>query len=97
VEVNRNAALTSLIYMVRALLAGPKERLVGENAQPWAELLGRITRSMRPDLYPVVVPLLTELSNRSEAMTESQRNLVGDSARRVFEFADSTGLQVGGF
>ncbi len=87
VEVNRNAALTSLIYMVRALLAGPKERLVGENAQPWAELLERITRSMRPDLYPVVVPLLTELSNHRETMTESQRNLVGDSARRVFEFA----------
>ena len=50
-ESDRQTALTILTYVVRAMLARSPEqegRLVGENAQPWAELLERLTGSMQP-------------------------------------------------
>src|SRR5262245_16468649 len=83
------AALTILTYVVRAMLVMPpaqKKRLVGEAAQPWAELLDRLSRRMRLELVPVVVPLLAELCKNLDQMTDSQEKTVGASARRMLGF-----------
>jgi hypothetical protein len=90
VEAERSASLTTLNYMVRAMFVMPpeqKERQVGPGGQPWAELLERLTRSLRSDLTPVIVPLLGELSRQAVRLTEGQRSLVGESARRMLAFA----------
>jgi hypothetical protein len=75
--------------MVRAMLVMPpaqKKRLVGRDAQPWAELLARLSQFLRRDIVPVVVPLLSELSRNADQMTDTQRSLVGHSARRMLAF-----------
>jgi hypothetical protein len=89
-DAERAAAVTSLTYLVRSILALPEEQrsgLVGAEAQPWCELLEELTRSLRRDLRPIVVPLLSTLSRNPPALTPEQRALVGTSARRLLRFA----------
>lgn len=88
--VDRNAAVTFLIYMVRVLLAKPqdlRQKLVGPDAQPWCEVIERLSRSMRANLGPVVVPLLSKICEFADQMTEVQRDLIGTSARSILCFA----------
>jgi hypothetical protein len=95
-NTSRSAAISSLTYLVRSLLAVPEERRsgdVGVGAQPWCELLERATRTLRRDLRPVVIPLLSTLIRRSAAFTTEQRALVGKAARRVLTFAWGEGVR----
>jgi hypothetical protein len=88
-QAEQIAAVTTLTYMVRAMIVmspAQKKRQVGEDAQPWAELLDRLSVSMRRELLPVVVPLLSELSKNIERMTDSQKEYVGAAARRMLAF-----------
>src|SRR4051812_34507252 len=89
-EPERTAAVASLTYLVRSLLAIPDDRrttLVGPGAKPWSELLESVTRHMTRELRPVVVPLLSALARQPEAMTPEQRASTGEAARRLLAFA----------
>jgi hypothetical protein len=85
-----DAAISSIGYLVRWLLAVPEDKrtgVVGGDAKPWCELLERVTRRMSRELRSVVVPLLSVVTRKTEALTPEQRSLVGTAARRVLDFA----------
>jgi hypothetical protein len=89
-DTNRSAAISSFKYLVRCLLAAPEDKrtgLVGENAQPWCEVLERATRNMKRDLRPVVVPLLSAIMRQANALTPDQQVLVGAASQRILSFA----------
>lgn len=87
---HRTATLSSLIYLVRSALVGPDDRrvaLAGPHAKPWCELLERLTRRLRADLKPVVLPLLSTIIEKAGDLTSHQRELVNTAARRLLTLA----------
>lgn len=97
--IGRDSVITFLAYMVRVLLARPEDLhqgMVGPDAQPWCEVVERLSRSMRADLGYVVVPLLSRLCEFVDQMTEAQKNLAGAAARRILYFAWEQPTRVSG-
>lgn len=85
----QGAAEQALRHLVGALLAGVPgaANLLGPGAGPWSELLERVSRNLRPSVAYAVQPLLMTLCDHPEEFTPAQRTAVGQTARRLLEFA----------
>jgi hypothetical protein len=86
------AAEKALSHVVGAILVTAQtdsdRLLVGEGTGPWAELLERVARSLNThNVAPTVRVLLNALCAQPEHLTVEQRDLVGQTARRLLEFA----------
>src|SRR4051794_21751421 len=87
---NRPAALTTLGYFVgwlRSVPAKTESEVAGPGAKPWCEVLETLTRSMAPDLRPVVIALLDTVNKHAATLSDERRRLTGFASRRVLEFA----------
>jgi hypothetical protein len=85
---NRTAAEQALRHLVGALLSGAPDEvsLVGPDADPWCQLLERVSRTLRPPLAYTVRWLLSTICERPGNFTPEQLVAAGHTARRLLEF-----------
>jgi hypothetical protein len=69
----------------------PKQPLTGPDAGPWCELVERISGALRPSTAYAVRALLVTLCEHSETFTPEQRAAAGAAARRLLDFAWTSG------
>ncbi|MDQ5827310.1 MAG: hypothetical protein M3441_24380, partial [Chloroflexota bacterium] len=88
VEEGRGAAEQALRHLVGAIIdTTPNRPLVGDAAPPWCELMEACSRSMRASVADIIRPLLMLVCEHFEKGTADQRESIGLTARRLFEFA----------
>ncbi len=86
----RGGAAEALRYIVGSILAPsqpPARPLVGPDAPPWCDLLEQVSRNLDLVVAPIVRPLLAAVCDDPANLTEVQRDLAGQVARRTLSYA----------
>jgi len=88
-DEERDAGEAALRHLIGALVAN-QGQLAGENAGPWCALLERTSRSTRLPVLLSTRVLLSHIVEQPEWLTDEQRRLVGQAARRLLTRAWET-------
>jgi len=80
-------ALFALKHMMGAAISRADRPLAGDDAQPWCELLERITRTMDDKIAYTVRPLLMFILDQHEKLTDEQKGFLGKASRRLLGYA----------
>jgi len=79
-------ALFVLKHMMGAAISRADRPLAGDDAQPWSELLERITRTINDKIAYAVRPLLMFILDKHENLTSKQKEELGKVSRRILEY-----------